>query len=72
MTELMLSHRHKLVIYVDKRGDRHEYALQNSWESKNIEMTKRLSYLQFMHENIIDMSKKRVPQTARVGVPDDQ
>ena len=40
----MLSSETKLVIYVNKRGERQTYPLSTAMESSNLEMVKRLKY----------------------------
>lgn len=43
-TEILLSSETKLVMYVNKRGERQSYPLSNAMESSNLEMVKRLKY----------------------------
>lgn len=43
-TEILLSSETKLVMYVNKRGERQSFPLSNAMESSNLEMVKRLKY----------------------------
>lgn len=43
-TEIMLSSETKVVIYVNKKGERSSYPLSSAMESANLEMVKRLKY----------------------------
>lgn len=43
-TEVILSSEHKMLTYVNKKGERSNYPLASALESTNIEMTKRLKY----------------------------
>ena len=43
-TEVILSSEHKMLTYVNKRGERSSYPLATALESTNAEMTKRLKY----------------------------
>ena len=43
-TEILLSSESKLVMYVNKRGERQSYPLSSAMESSNLEMVKRLKY----------------------------
>lgn len=43
-TEIMLSSENKIVIYVNKKGERSSYPLSSAMESANLEMVKRLKY----------------------------
>lgn len=47
-TELILSSESKLVMYVNKRGERSVHSLSSAMESSNAEMTKRLKYTKDM------------------------
>lgn len=40
----MLSSETKIVTYVNKKGERSNYALSSAMESANLEMVKRLKY----------------------------
>ena len=40
----MLSSENKIVIYVNKKGERSSYPLSSAMESANLEMVKRLKY----------------------------
>jgi polo-like kinase 1 len=41
-TEIILSSEHKLVTYVNKKGERSNYPLATALDSQNTEMAKRL------------------------------
>jgi polo-like kinase 1 len=43
-TEIMLSSETKVVMYVNKKGERSTYPLSSAMESANLEMVKRLKY----------------------------
>ena len=43
-TEVILSSEHKMLTYVNKKGERSNYPLATALESTNTEMTKRLKY----------------------------
>ena len=43
-TEIILCSESRMVTYVNKKGERQTYSLQNALESTNQEMTKRLRY----------------------------
>jgi len=43
-TEIVLSSEDKLVVYLNKQGERTEYPLATAMESSNVEMAKRLKY----------------------------
>ena len=43
-TEIILCSDTRLVTYVNKKGERQTFSLQNALESDNQEMTKRLKY----------------------------
>ena len=43
-TEIILSSESKMIVYVNKKGERNNYQLSNALESDNREMTKRLKY----------------------------
>jgi polo-like kinase 1 len=43
-TEIILSSENKLVVYVNKKGERSNYPLATALESPNTEMAKRLKY----------------------------
>lgn len=43
-TEIILSSESKLVVYVDKKGQRQEYAIGKALDSDNTEMSRRLKY----------------------------
>ena len=47
-TELILSSESKVVMYVNKRGERSVHSLSSAMESSNAEMTKRLKYTKDM------------------------
>lgn len=41
---MILSSEHKMLTYVNKKGERSNYPLATALESTNTEMTKRLKY----------------------------
>ena len=43
-TEIILCSETRMVTYVNKKGERQTFTLQNALESTNAEMTKRLKY----------------------------
>ena len=43
-TEIILCSESRMVTYVNKKGERQTFTLQNALESSNLEMTKRLKY----------------------------
>jgi len=43
-TEIVLSSEDKLVLYLNKKGERSEHPLATAMESTNVEMAKRLKY----------------------------
>jgi len=46
-TEIILSSEHKMVTYVNKKGERSSYPLATALDSQNLEMAKRLKVQTF-------------------------
>ena len=43
-TEIILSTLHKMVTYVNKKGERNHYEFKSAFDNNNTEMAKRLKY----------------------------
>lgn len=72
-TELILSSESKVVMYVNKRGERTVHSLSSAMESSNTEMTKRLKYTKDMLARMLQGSahtggttERKNPATERV------
>ena len=57
-TEIILSSESKLVTYVNKKGDRLEYAIGNALDSDNTEMARRLKYTKEILTHMLNTKSK--------------
>ena len=57
-TEIILSSESKLVTYVDKKGERLEYAIGNALDSDNTEMARRLKYTKEILTHMLNNRKR--------------
>jgi polo-like kinase 1 len=57
-TEIILSSETRMVTYVNKKGERNTYPLNNALESTNQEMTKRLKYTKEILSNMLTVPKQ--------------
>lgn len=57
-TEIILSSESKLVTYVNKKGERLEYAIGNALDSDNTEMARRLKYTKEILTHMLNNRKK--------------
>ena len=56
-----------MVTYVNKRGERQTYSLQNALESTNAEMTKRLRYTKDILTHMLNANNVRANQQAQTA-----
>ena len=57
-TEIILSSESKLVTYVNKKGERLEYAIGNALDSDNTEMARRLKYTKEILTHMLNTKSK--------------
>ena len=58
-TEIILSSESKLVTYVNKKGERLEYAIGNALDSDNTEMARRLKYTKEILTHMLNTKSKK-------------
>jgi polo-like kinase 1 len=66
-TEIILSSENKMVIYVNKKGERTNYPLATALESSNTEMAKRLKYTKEILTHMLNNNNPQGGQAAGAG-----
>lgn len=66
-TEILLSSETKLVMYVNKRGERQSFPLSNAMESSNLEMVKRLKYTKDILTHMLNANVNTGKASTQVG-----
>ena len=56
-TEILLSSKNKLVMYLDKKGNRQNYPLCAALDNQNTEMSKRLKYTKDILTSMLNNNK---------------
>ena len=64
-TEIILSSESRIVTYVNKKGERSYYQLNNALDNSNYEMTKILKYTKDILTHMLNMNLQRNSQKKR-------